>query len=171
MLLIFMPAVVQSLSGVWLFVIPWTAAHQASLSLISRSLLELMSIESVMTSTHLILCCPLFFLPSIFPSIRVFSMSRLFASGNQSIGASASASVLPMSIQSWFPLVLNWFALLAAQETIKSLLQHHSSKTSIPRHSAFSTTIMASFLLIYPPENLQSIYIFFISLFNCYTFL
>ena len=133
---------------------------------------KFMSTTLVTLSSHLILCCPLFFLPSIFPSIRVFSMSRLFASGNQSIGASASASVLPMSIiQSWFPLVLNWFDLLAAQETIKSLLQHHSSKTSIPQHSAFSTTIMASFLLIYPPENLQSIYMFFISLFNCYTFL
>ena len=100
--------------------------------------------------------------PQSFSASGSFPMSRLFSSGGYSIGASASASVLPMSIQSWFPLVLNWFALLAAQETIKSLLQHHSSKTSIPRHSAFSTTIMASFLLIYPPENLQSIYILYL---------
>ena len=89
---------VQSLSCVRLLAIPWTAARQASLSITnSRSLLKLMSIESVMPSNHLILC-PLL-PPSIFPSIRVFSMSQLFASGGQSIEASASASVPPMNIQ------------------------------------------------------------------------
>ena len=71
-----------------------------------RSLLKLMSIESVMPSNHLILCCPLLLLPSIFPSIRVFPMSQFFASSGQSIGAWASASVLPMNIQDWFPLGL-----------------------------------------------------------------
>ena len=162
---------VQSLCHVWLFVTPWTAACQASLSFTnSRSLLKLMSIELVMPSNHLILCCPLLLLPSIFPRIRIFSnesvlcigegngnplqysclensmdwgawwatvpglakswtrlsdftfpftlssclqsfpasgsfpMSQLFASGGQSIGVSASASVLPMNIQDWFPL-------------------------------------------------------------------
>ena len=89
--------VVQSLSRVRLFVTPWTVAHQTSLFFtISWSLLKLMSIESMMLSNHLFLCCPLL-LPSIFPSIRVFSVSWLFASGGQSIGASASASVFPMS--------------------------------------------------------------------------
>ena len=80
---------------------PWSAAHQASLSFtISGSLLKLMSIETVMPSNHLILCRSHLLLPSIFPSIRVFSNNQLFASGGQSIGASASASVLPVNIQS-----------------------------------------------------------------------
>ena len=96
---------VHSLSHVWLFAAPWTAAHQVFLSITNpRSLLELMSIESVMPSNHLILCCPLLLLPSIFPSIRVFSVSQLFTSGSQSFGA--SVSVLPMNIQGWFPLGL-----------------------------------------------------------------
>ena len=79
----------------------------ASLSFtISQSLLRLMSIESVMPSNHPILCCPLLLLPSVFASIRVFSKNWLFASGGQSIGTSASASVLPMNIQGWYPLGL-----------------------------------------------------------------
>ena len=95
---------VQSLSRVRLFVTPWTAACQASLSITnSRSLLKLMSIELVMPSNHLILCHPLLLLPSIFPSIRSFPMSQFFSSGAQRIGVSASASVLPMNIQDWFP--------------------------------------------------------------------
>ena len=86
---------------------PWAAAHQAFLSFtVSQSFLKLMSIESMMQSNHLILCCPLLFLPSIFPSIRVFSRSQLFASGGQRIGASTSASVLLMNIQGWFLLGL-----------------------------------------------------------------
>ena len=91
---------VQSLSCVRCFVTPWTAAHHASLSITnSRSLLKLMSIESVMPSNHLILCRSLFLPPSIFPRIRYFQMSQLFVSGGQSIGVSASASVLPMNTQ------------------------------------------------------------------------
>ena len=90
----------QSLSCVRLIATPWTAAHQASLSITNFwSLLKLMSIESVMSSNHLIFCRPSLLLPSIFPSIRVFSMSQFFASGGQSIGVSASASVLPVNIQ------------------------------------------------------------------------
>ena len=86
---------------------PWTAARQASLSITnSHSLLKLMSLESVVPSNHLILCRPLLFPPSIFPSISVFSMRQFFASGGQRIGVSASASVLPMNIQSWFLLGL-----------------------------------------------------------------
>ena len=85
----------------------WTAAHQASLSITnSQSLLKLRSIELVMPSNHLILCHPLLFLPSIFPSLGVFPVNQLFTSGGQSIGASASALVLPMNIQDWFPLGL-----------------------------------------------------------------
>ena len=95
---------VQSLSRVQLFVTPWTAACQASLSITnSRSLLKLMSIESVMSPNYLILCCPLLLLPSVFPASGSFPVSQFFASGGRSIGVSASASVLPMSIQGWFP--------------------------------------------------------------------
>ena len=98
---------IQLLIHVQLFPTPWTAACQASLSITnSWSLLKLMSIESVLPSNHLILSRPLLLLPSIFPSVRVFLMSQLFTSGGQIIGASASASVLPMNIQSLFPLGL-----------------------------------------------------------------
>ena len=94
---------VQSLSRVRFFATPWTAACQASLSITnSRSLLKIVSIESVMPSNHLILCCPLLLLPSIYLSIRVFSKAQLFASGGQSTEASGSASVLPMNILCWF---------------------------------------------------------------------
>ena len=105
---------VQLLSHVWLFVTPRTAAHQASLSNTnSQSLLKLMSIESVMRSNHLILCHPLFLPPSIFPSIRVFSNESLFASGGQSIGVSASTSVLPMNTQDWSS--LGWTGWISLQ--------------------------------------------------------
>ena len=91
---------VQSLSRVRLFATPRTAARQASLSITnSQSLLKIMSIEVVMPSNHLIFCRPLLLLSSIFPGIRVFSMSQFFTSGGQSIGVSASASLFPMNIQ------------------------------------------------------------------------
>ena len=96
---------VQSLSRVWLFATPWNAAHQASLSITnSWSLFKLMSIESVMPFNHLILCHLLLLLPSILPTSGSFQMSQLFTSGGQSVGVSASAAVLPMNIQDWFPL-------------------------------------------------------------------
>ena len=89
---------VHSVSHVWLFATPWTAVHQASLSVInSWSLLKLMSFESVMPSNHLILCHPILLLPSIFPSIRVFSKDSVLCQSSQSIGASASASVPPIN--------------------------------------------------------------------------
>ena len=104
---VFQVVVFPSPSYVWLFVTPQTAAHQASLSLtISQSLPKFMFIASVMLSSHLILWCPLFLLPLIFPSIRDFPMSRLFTSDDQNTGASASASVLPVNIQGWSPLRL-----------------------------------------------------------------
>ena len=96
---------VQSLSHVWLFATPWTAAHQASLSITnSQSPPKPMSIESVMSSNYRILCHPLLLLPSIFPSIRVFSNESALASGGPSIGVSASISVLPMNTQDWLPI-------------------------------------------------------------------
>ena len=99
---IFSSVSVQSLNRVRPFLTPWTAAYLSITN--SGNLLQLMSIESVMPSNHLILCRPLLLPPSIFPSTRVFPMSQPFASGSQSIGASASASVFPMTIQDWFPL-------------------------------------------------------------------
>ena len=144
-------ASVQSLSCVQLFATPCTAARQASLSITnSWSLLKLMSIDSVMPFKHLILYHPLFFLLPISPSIRVFPMSQLCAWGGHSIGVSALASVLPKYIQDWSPLFffnyfilfffrMDWLDLLEVQGTLKSLLQHHSSKASILWQAAFFT--------------------------------
>ena len=105
---------VQSLSLVRLFVTPWTAAPQAFLSTTnSRNLLKLMSVESVMPSNHLILCRPFSSHLQSFPASGYFQMSQFFASGGQSIGVSASASVLPMNIQDWFP--LGWTGWISLQ--------------------------------------------------------
>ena len=105
---------VKSLSIVRPFGTPWTAAHQASLSITnSGSPPKPMSIESVMLSNHLILCCPLLLLPSIFPSIRVFSYESALHIGGQSIGVSASTSVLPMNTQDWSP--LGWTGWISLQ--------------------------------------------------------
>ena len=127
---------VQSLSHVRLFETPWTAACQASLSLTNYwSLPKLMSIESVMPSNHLILCRPLLHLPSIFPSIRVFSNEsdlHIRWPKYQNFRFNISPS-------SEHPGLMNWLELVAVQGTLKSLLQHHSSKASILRHSAFFT--------------------------------
>ena len=101
----------QLVSCIWLFVTPWTSACEDSLSF-TISMLRLVSIESVMPSNHLILRCPLLLLPSIFPSIRSLPVSLFFTSGGQSFGVSASASVLPMNIQGWFPLGLTGLILL-----------------------------------------------------------
>ena len=129
---------VQSLSHVWLFATPWTAAHQASLSItISWSLLKLISIESVMPSNQLILCCPLLLLPSIFPSSRVFSNESVLRIRWPKYW-SYSFSISPSNEYSeliYFR--MDWLDLLAVQGTLKSLLQHHSSKASILWHSAF----------------------------------
>ena len=106
--------VVQSLSRVRLFVTPWTAAHQTSLSFtISWSLLKLMSTELMMPSNHLILCSPFSSCPQSFPASGSFPMSQLFASSGQSTGASVLASVLPVDIQDWFP--LGWTGLISLQ--------------------------------------------------------
>ena len=115
---------------------PWTAARQASLSITSsRSLLKLISIESVMPSKHLILCSPLIFLPSIFPSIRIISnVSVLLIRWTKYW--SFSFSVSPSNEYSGLiSFRIDWLDLLADQGTVKSLLQHHSSKASILRHS------------------------------------
>ena len=121
--------VVQPLSHVRLFATPRVAAHQASPSFtISRSLLKLMSIESVVPSNHLILCHPLLLLPLIFPSIRVFSNELALYirwSKDWSFGCSISPSNEYSGLISFR---MDWFDLLAIQRTLKSLLQHHASK-------------------------------------------
>ena len=131
---------VQNLSHVWLFATAWTAAHQASLSITnSWSLLKFMSIESVMPSNHPILCCPCLFLPSIFPNIRVSSHESILHirwSKYWSFSFSISPSNEYLGLISFR---VDWFGCLAVQGTLKSLLQHHSSKASILRHSAFFT--------------------------------
>ena len=129
---------VQSLSRVQLFATPWTAACQASLSFsISWSLLRFMSFESVMPSKHLILCCPLLLLPSIFPSIRVFSDESVLCI-RWPQDRSFSFSISPSNAYSGLiSFRVDWLDLLAVQGTLKSLLQHHSSKASILRHSTF----------------------------------
>ena len=110
------PSVAQLLSCVQLFVTLWTAACQHPLSfIISWSLLIFMSIESVMLSNHIILCHPFSFCLQSFPASESFSMSQFFTSGGQSIGASASASVLPMKVQCWFPLGLTGLILLSKE--------------------------------------------------------
>ena len=133
---------VQSLSRVQLFVTPWTAARQASLSITnSRSLLKLMSIESVMPSNHLILCRPLLLLPSIFPSIRVFSNESVLHIRWPKYW-SFSFNISPSNEHSGLISVrMDWLDLLAVQGTLKSLLQHHSSKTSVLWCSAFFKSI------------------------------
>ena len=129
---------VQSLSRVWLFATPWIAASQASLSITSsRSLLKLMSVESVMPSNHFILCCPLLLLLSIFLSIRLFSKESVLCikwpkywSFSFNISSSNEYSGL-ISFR------MDWLDLLSVQGTLKSLLQHHSSKASILLCSTF----------------------------------
>ena len=130
---------VQSLGHVRLLMIPYTAARQASLSITnSWSLLKLMSIKSVMPSNHLVLCCPLLFLPSILPSIRVFPNESILCI-RWSKYWSFSFSINPSNEYSrLISFRIDWLDLLAVQGTLKSFLQHHSSKPSIPRHSAFS---------------------------------
>ena len=131
-------AVVQSLSCVRLFSVPWTAAGQASLFFtIYRSLLKLMSIESMMPSNHLILCRPLLLLPSIFPSNSVFSNESTLHISSPKYW-SFSFSISPSNEYSGLiSFRIDWFDLFAVQGTLKSLLQHHSSKASILWHSAF----------------------------------
>ena len=129
---------VQSLSCVWLFAAPWTAACLASLSITnSQTLLKLMSIESLMPSNYLILCRPLLLLPSVFPSIRVFSSESVLRMRWPKYW-SFSFSVSPSNEHpGLISFRMDWLDLLAVQGTPKSLLQHHSSKASILWHSAF----------------------------------
>ena len=142
---------VQSLSRVWLFATPWITAHQASLSITnSRSSLRFMSIESVMPSSHLILCRPLLLLPPILPSIKVFSNESAlcmrwpkywsFSCMRWPKYWSFSFSIIPSKeILGLISFKMDWLHLLTVQGTLRSLLQHHSSKASVLRHWSFFT--------------------------------
>ena len=128
----------QLLSHVRLFATPWTASRQVSLSFtVSWSLLKFMFIEPVMLSNHVILCRPFLRLPSIFPSIRVFSKELLFTSGGQNIGALASALVFPMNIQSWFPLGLTGLISLQSKG-----LSRVFSNTTIWKHHYLALSLL-----------------------------
>ena len=129
---------VQSLSRVWLFLIPWTAVRQASLSITnSQSLLKLISFETVMPSNHLILCHPHLLLPSVFPSIRVFSSeSVLHIRWPKYTGVSASTSVLPMNTQDWSP--LGWTGWISLQSKGFSRV---FSNTIVHKHQFFGTQL------------------------------
>ena len=135
----------RSLSHVQLFVTPWIAARQASLSITnSRSLPKLMSTESVMPSYHLILCSPLLLLPSVFPSIRVFSNESALCirwPKYWSFSFNISPSNEHPGLMSFR---VDWLDLLVVPRTLKNLLQHHSSKASILRHSAFFSPTLSS---------------------------
>ena len=155
---------VQSLSRVRLFATPWIAAFQASLSITdSRSSLRLMSIESVMPSSHLILCRPLLLLPPIPPSIRVFSNESTLRM-RWPKHWSFSFSIIPSKeIPGLISFRMNWLDLLGVQGTLKSLLHHHSSKASILRHSAFFTVQLSwenhnSKRHMYPSVHCSTIY-------------
>ena len=134
----FLSQSVQSLSHVQLFVTPWTAARQASLSITnSQSLLTLMCIESVMPFNHLILCRPLLLLPSILPSIRGFSNESVLCIRWPKYW-NFSFSISPSNEYSGLMFAIDWLIdLLAVQETLKSPLQHLSSKASVLPHSVF----------------------------------
>ena len=127
---------VQSLSYVWLFLTPWTATRQASLSITSfQSLPKPMSIESVMPSNHPIICHPILLLPSIFSSIRVFSNESALCRGGQTIGVSASTTVLPMNTQDWS---LGWTGWISLQS---KGLSRVFSNTTVQEHQFFSTQL------------------------------
>ena len=149
-----LPVVVQLLSCIWLFETPWTVAHQISLSFTtSWSLFNLMSVESVMPSNHLILVHPLLLLPSIFPSIRVFS-SESSSHIRWLKYWSFSFSISPSSEYSGLiSFRIDWFDFLAVQGSLKSLLQNHSLKASVLRCSAFfmvHTWLYGLYLTIVP---------------------
>ena len=141
---------VQSLSHVWLFATPWTAAHQASLSITnSWSLLKLMSIELVMPSNHLVPCCPLLLLPSIFPSNKVFSNQSILGIWWPKYWSFSSASVLPMNIQDWLPLGLTGFISLLSKglsrvffNTIVQKHQFFSAQPSLWSNSQIHTWLL-----------------------------
>jgi len=147
---------VKLFSHVWFFATPWIAAHQASLSITnSRSSFKLTSMESVMPSSHLILCRPLLLLPPVPPSIRVFSNESTLRMRWPKYW-SFSFSIIPFKeIPGLISFRMDWLDLLAVQGTLKSLLQHHSSKASILQRLAFFTTTSIA-LNVFLPAKMSS---------------
>ena len=146
---------VQLLSHVWLFTTPWIAARQASLSITnSRSSLRLTSIESVMPSSHLILCHPLL-LPPIPPSIRVFSNQSTLRMGWPKYWSFSFSFIPSKEIPGLISFRMDWLDLLAVQGTLKSLLQHHSLKASILWCSAFFTVQLSYKKCLVMPKSWQ----------------
>ena len=130
--------IAQLLSCVWFFAIPWTEACQASLSFtIFPSLLRLMSVESMMPSNHLIFCCSLLLLPSIFPDITIFSSESTLCIRRAKYHSFSFSISLSNDYSGLISFRIDWFDLPAVQGTLKSLLQHHSSKASILQCSVF----------------------------------
>ena len=146
---------VQSLSRVRLFATPWIAARQASLSIInSQSSLRLTSIEPVMPSSHLILCCPLLLLPTIPPSIRVFSNESTLRMRWPKYWSFSFSMIPSKEHPGLISFRMDWLDLTAVQETLKSHLQHHSSKASILRHSAFFAVQLSHPYMMWCEKNI-----------------
>ena len=158
--------VFQLLNHVWLFVTPWTVAHQASLSFtISQSLLELMSIETMMPSNHLILCRSLLLLPSVFPRIRVFPKELALCIRCPQYW-SFSFSIIPSNEYSGLiSFRVDLFDLLAVQGILKSLLQNYSLKASILWHSAFFMVQFSHPYVIWSENTRKEIQAFITALF------
>ena len=147
---------IQLLSCVWLFATPWTAARQASLSVTnSQSLLKFMSMDSVMPSNHLILCHPLLLLPWIFSRIRIFSNEPVIRITWPKYWSFSFSISLSNKYSGLISFRIDWLDLLAVQGTLKSLLQHHSSKASIIWRSAFFM-VQLSHLYMTTRENIAT---------------
>ena len=147
---------VQSLSRVWLFATPWIAARQASLPITnSQSSLRLTSIESVRPSSHLIISRPLLLLPPIPPSIRVFSNESTLRMRWPKYWSFSCGIIPSKEIPGLISFTMDWLDLLAVQRTLKSLLQHHGSKASIFRHSAFFTSLWFMFSIFSQELNME----------------
>ena len=146
---------------------PWTAACQTSLSITnSQSLLKLMSIELVMPSNHLILCRPLLLLPSIFPSIRIFSNESVFRIRWLKYWSFSFSINLSNEYSGLISPRVDWFDLLVVQGTLKSLLQHHSSKASILQHSVFFIIQLSHSSISWPHQKIK--YHFWSFFFSCF---
>ena len=153
------------LSCVWLFATPWTAAHRASLSITnSQSLFKLMSIKSVMPSNHLILCHPLLFLPSIFPSIKVFPNESVLQIRGPKYWSFSFSIIFSNEYSGLIYFRMDWLALLAVQGTLKRLLHYHSSKVSTLFRNSLNYIHIFSFMYTFG-KNWHLDNIFFLSMY------
>ena len=164
MLNVIVVVVVQLLSRVWLFATPWTEACQASLSFtIPQSLFKLMSLKSMRPSNHLVLCCHLLFLPSVFPSIKVFSSESVLRIRWPKYWSFSFSISLSNEYSGLIPFRIDWFDLFAVQGPLKSLLQCHSSIASILLHSAFFRVQLSHSYMTTGKTIALTIYLTFVS--------